>query len=127
MQLRNLRSVISNQNKNIADVLEQSAQGKDWSASFRAGKLLELVRYLESRGPEPVLHASISISELWIHLTPGCEVCKIWVDWYDRQPLVNGMPKTHFRGKIGMRDFRTAEPAEVERLLLTELGLEPPA
>ena len=92
----------------------------DWVTAFRARLLVELVGLLRASGSQPRIYATLHGDEIW--LSGKRRWAKVKIDWFDRAPLVNGMPNAHYRIEIHadrklLREERAATKEEAALLL----------
>lgn len=110
--------------------LSAMATDPDRLTAARGRMLLELVRYLLTRGPNPQVGALVFEGE--IELIPlrqtNARSIRIWVDYRDYGPVRNGLPDLYYRLQVERSttrissDHRVAAPAEVEQVLLQAIG-----
>src|SRR6185369_16451191 len=83
----------------IQDEIKKLIQNEVRVQTRRWEVLLELMHYLRAQGPNPRTSGMIFGQELW--LTPFSAankvLVKIWADWQDFGPLVDGIPVMHYR------------------------------
>ncbi len=61
---------------------------------------LELVAYLQSRGPTPLVGAIFIMNELWVSLCHPHRIAKVRVDWQDYGTIRDGVPVMHYRKQM---------------------------
>ena len=109
--------ITTTRNRNFQHLLEQLAQETDRLASTRWRKLLELVHVLQSDGPNPEAWGQVFGDCLWLSPpnTANKVHVKIWMDWQDHGPTVDGLPTMHYRIQINRPSSKLSEDARVER------------
>jgi hypothetical protein len=123
MQIFNLQD---REARDIEKPLRQLAATDDPLKAVKGQKLLNLVSYLQARGPAPEAYGSVRGQELW--LSPWRRAnrvsIQIGLDWNDYGPLQDGLPLMHYRVKIRRRgevlttEERADLPEVVERIIL---------
>jgi hypothetical protein len=78
-------------------------------ASASGRMLLELVEYLQSRGPTPKAGMTFFNNELWISLRHPARGVTVWVDWQDYGETRDGLPVMHFRIQISNPDSKLSD------------------
>jgi len=107
------------------------ASSSDRLEAFRGQRLLELVRFLQSRGSVPVAIGTLVFPEF--RLSPSNPANKVqvtvWVDWPDYGPVEDGLPKTAYyrldirRGNAALSENARADsPEEAERVIWRAFG-----
>jgi hypothetical protein len=126
MQIKNLL----NESQSIEDELLLMTSNGERLEAFVGPKLLELVRFLQARGPTSVAWGQLMERELWLNPanSPPAALVRIWVDWVDYAQLEQGLPKTHYRLQIKREktalseDVRAGTVEEVERMIHLAFG-----
>jgi hypothetical protein len=87
--------------------------------------LLELVEYLQLRGPTPQAGVSLFGNELWISLLHPSRSVNVWIDWQDYGETRDELPVMHYRLQITKPDgilsddVRTTSAVEAACVILT--------
>jgi hypothetical protein len=93
--------------------------------AVRSAMLIELVQYLQSRGPNPRVVARFSPHELRISLHHPHRVVTVWIDWQDYGEGRDGLPMMYYRVQINRSDsplsdnHRVATTVEAACLIIT--------
>jgi hypothetical protein len=91
------------------------AQAREQAASLdpvRAAcgrMMLELMDYLQSRGPTPQASAIFFRNVLSIGLRTPTRGVRVWVDWQDYGAVRDGLPVMHYRVDVDRPDSKLSE------------------
>jgi hypothetical protein len=80
------------------DRLAQLTNSTDQFIAFQGRKLAELVRLLSDCASQARVFATLHGQEIW--LSGKRRRATVKVDWFDRSPLVDGFPISHYRIEI---------------------------
>jgi hypothetical protein len=89
--------------------LRSLAESSERMTAARSRMLLELVEYLQSRGPTPTAGVTFFSNELWISLRHPERSVTVWVDWNDYGEIRDGMPVMHYRVQICRPDSELSD------------------
>ena len=100
----------------FARVREQAAASEPVHAAG-ARKLLELMEYLRGRGPTPKVGAMMFRNVLSLTLLHPQRGVDVWVDWYDRGKMRDGLPVMHYRIDVRGPDSKITENHRAETMV----------
>jgi len=129
-----LLNLMAPDDPDIKPIVRHLAADANPLAARRGQMLLELVSYLEARGPAPAAFAYLSGDELW--LTPANRYNRARVHvaavWRDYGPVHDGYPEMYYRlsirrgGASLSREERSSDLSEVERAICGAFGWATP-